>query len=200
MLEAIIFDFDGVIADTYELNLKVYRDFYPDIARKEFEDLHTGNPLKKRDWSDEKAIIFAQKQRQLFSQKHFFKGMDQLIKDLANKFKLFVISSSDDANIKEYLSLKDLNDYFIQVLGANTHKSKVEKFKLIMNQYDFGPDEILFVTDTVGDIKEAQVLNIPTVAVTWGYHDEKLLNQAHPQWLVSNLRELRSLIQTVAFK
>jgi len=33
-------------------------------------------------------------------------------------------------------------------------------------------NECIFITDTVGDVKDAKKLNIPTILVSWGYQDE----------------------------
>lgn len=32
-------------------------------------------------------------------------------------------------------------------------------------------DELLFITDSLGDVKEAQIVKIPTITITWGIHN-----------------------------
>ena len=58
--------------------------------------------------------------------------------------------------------------------------------------------DMLFVTDTLGDIREADIAGIPTVAVTWGAHDESYFNrEPHENLLkiVSSVSELEGFIE-----
>ncbi len=197
MLKAVIFDFDGVLADTYDVNLKIYREFYPDVTEEEFEKLHSGNPLTtQREWTDKHRYIFAQKQAQLFTKELL--QLHGLVQWLYGKYLLFIVSSSEDENIKNYLKLDDLDKYFKQILGAATHRSKVEKFKLIFSKYNLKPEECLFITDTTGDIKEAKAVGLPTVAVTWGYHKRELLETAGADWVVDTPEKLRNLLKKLS--
>jgi phosphoglycolate phosphatase-like HAD superfamily hydrolase len=34
-----------------------------------------------------------------------------------------------------------------------------------------------FITDTLGDIRDADVANVPTIAVTWGAHNHSYFNR-----------------------
>ncbi len=194
MLKAVIFDFDGVLADTYDINLKIYREFYPDVTEEEFEGLFKNNPLvNHREWTDKHRYIFAQKQAQLFTKELL--RLHDLVQWLSSRYLLFIVSSSEDENIKSYLGLGGLNKYFNQILGATTHRSKVEKFKLIFSKYNLKPEECLFITDTTGDIKEAKAVGLPTMAVTWGYHKRELLETAGADWVVDTPEELKSIIE-----
>jgi phosphoglycolate phosphatase-like HAD superfamily hydrolase len=55
----------------------------------------------------------------------------------------------------------------------------------------------LFITDTVGDIIEAEKCAIRSVAVTWGYHDTTNLTKAKPAAIVNDTTELLSKIKTI---
>ena len=43
MQKAIIFDFDGVIGDTFQINLELFREFIDDFSVQDFKDNHNGN-------------------------------------------------------------------------------------------------------------------------------------------------------------
>ena len=38
---------------------------------------------------------------------------------------------------------------------------------MIFQEYGISENECVFITDTIGDIKEAKHLNIPCIAVNW---------------------------------
>ena len=47
----------------------------------------------------------------------------------------------------------------------------VDKFNLIAEKYGVENKDMIFITDTLGDIREAEIAGVPTIAVTWGAHD-----------------------------
>jgi len=181
MLKAIIFDFDGVIWDTYDINFSLSQFFDPSISEQDFQDHHNGNVFEqpKIRFKPEDIPIFFTKQKELFSRNHFFPIID-IIPTLGEKFKLFIVSSTLDANIVGFLELAWLNIYFQKILWKTTHKSKIEKFKMIFQEYGISENECVFITDTIGDIKEAKHLNIPCIAVNWWYHSLELLENEKP--------------------
>ena len=50
-------------------------------------------------------------------------------------------------------------------------------FKLIKEKYNVDSNDLLFVTDTSGDIREAEEAGVPTIGVTWGGHDRHYLTR-----------------------
>src|SRR3989338_9525959 len=82
-------------------------------------------------------------------------GIVPAIRDLANRYGLFVISSSRSEPIREYLRRQDIGSVFADVMGGDVHRSKVEKMKLVLVKYGTAATNCLFVTDTLGDLEEA---------------------------------------------
>ncbi len=66
---------------------------------------------------------------------------------------------------------------FDLVASAEISRNKVEKFNMIEEKYQIKKEDMLFVTDTLGDIREADRAKIPTVAVLWGSHDESYVTR-----------------------
>jgi len=84
---------------------------------------------------------------------------------------------------------------FTEVLGVDFHKSKVEKFKYLFQKYDLKPEEILFVTDTLGDILEANKVHVRTIAVDFGFHDRERLEKGKPFKIISGFTEMLEVIR-----
>ncbi|MBI2112526.1 HAD family hydrolase [Candidatus Woesearchaeota archaeon] len=84
---------------------------------------------------------------------------------------------------------------FHEVLGAEIDPSKAERFYLLFKKYDIKPEECLFVTDTLGDILEANQVMVKTIAVDFGFHERKRLKKGNPAMIVSTFSELVKAIR-----
>ena len=83
-----------------------------------------------------------------------------------------------------------MHSCFKEVLWAEKHKKKTEKFKHILNDYNLKKEDCLFVTDTLWDILEANDIWIKTYAVDFGYHDRNTLKKWNPYKIISSFDEL----------
>jgi len=191
MLKAIAFDFDGVLADTFEKNYKIFNEIFTDVSVESFKDHHNGNVYEKP------LIKFSGEQAELYFNEYFkrikagrFFPLVENIKELAERYLLFIISSNKESGIGKYLELEGIDRCFEQVLGCGTHKSKVEKFKMIFSEYAVDPTECVFITDTLGDVLEAKIIGVKSIAVTWGYHDRDRLAKGKPEYIIEKTQEL----------
>ena len=96
--------------------------------------------------------------------------------------------------ILEYSKTNHLFDF---IATAELSKSKIEKFKLIEDRYNENKKDVLFITDSLGDIKEADTAGVPTIAVTWGVHDRLFFeSESHSNLIgiVDTVKELEDFI------
>ena len=77
-----------------------------------------------------------------------------------------------------------------------TEKSKKKKFRMTFEEYSLLPSECVFITDTLGDLLEANLLEVPTIAVTWGYHDETRLKYGKPHNIIHEFDDLPGAIDS----
>ena len=110
---------------------------------------------------------------------------------------LFIISSSSQRNIKELLSHENLNKYFDEILGPRASTSKTEKIQMILDEHDLEPKQCVLITDTLGDLKEAEEANINKIGVTWGFHKESTLEEGDPDIIVQDLNHLSDVVEEI---
>ena len=150
MIKAIIFDFDGVIGDTYDIALSAFRTFDPKLTEEQFKNLFNGNLYKKIGTVIQPAelpLLF-ERIREKTTKEHIF-PLRKVLEELNKKYRLFIISSTADENIHHHLTLCDMGQFFEKIFGATAHTSKLEKFKTIFRDFELSPLECLFVTDTI---------------------------------------------------
>jgi phosphoglycolate phosphatase-like HAD superfamily hydrolase len=58
-------------------------------------------------------------------------------------------------------------------------------------------EEVVFVTDTLGDVIEGNEAGITVIAVDFGYHDREMLERGMPYFIVSNYNQLLKLILSI---
>lgn len=182
----IIFDMDGVLFDTSEIARNHLMNLYPDATEEILLEILTGNfheELKnttlvkkvetEEEKEDRKRNYYASKANALM-----YDGMKDLLVKLNDEGYLLALNTSayeiTTFPLLEKAGVKDLFDF----LGtAEISKSKVEKFNIIKDKYKADLKDMLFITDTLGDIREADIAGVPTVAVIWGAHNENYFNR-----------------------
>ena len=195
MVKAIIFDFDGVIHNTFELYYGINKKINPTVTREEYKDFFNGNIYENKKATGPAPIDkFFELQGKEFEYLIIEEEIRVELLKLKKKYKLFIVTSNQESTLKKYFFKNNLQDLFDEILGVETHKSKVEKFKKLFKEHNLKSEECIFVTDTLGDILEAKKLDIKTVAVDYGFHEAKRLLKGKPYKIISHIREIDKIL------
>ncbi|MBI2582148.1 HAD family hydrolase [Candidatus Woesearchaeota archaeon] len=196
MVKAIVFDFDGVLVDSFSACYIPASMKYEDLSPEEYKSWFLGNIYEKKTTKKikDETFDFLTTYSTILSTIAPNQGVIDLLKELSKTHTLFINSSSPKKFIHDYLKKHDLDKSFVEILGFEVSTSKVEKFEYLFNKYNLKHHDCVFITDTVGDILEANHLNIKTIAVEFGFHDRKKLEQGKPFKIISNFQELTPLL------
>lgn len=201
----ILFDFDGVIADSLAAYFPIFSESCRDLGfsgpatLEAFLDvfdtnavkglLRAGVPiLKLRRLGKALGPRVAELNRQVAP----FAGMPELVNRLVARFPVYVVTSNVTAATEEFLARHGMTG-LRGVMGADQEASKVKKIRRIHRAHRGA--EPWYIGDTRGDMIEGRAARAITVAVTWGWHDRARLERGHPDHIVEHVDELAALLE-----
>ncbi|MBI4094080.1 HAD family hydrolase [Candidatus Kaiserbacteria bacterium] len=198
----VLFDFDGVIADTWKIALETAQIVFPSFEEKNYRQMFEGNVFEShsrlavnpdgRRESDVKWFdIYVPKFEEHAA---LFPGVRNVIEKLSHRYILIIISSTLTSPIQGFLEKHHIGRYFSEVMGADVHTSKHEKIKMIFQKYGTTASECIFVTDTLGDMLEAKKENVGAIGVSWGFHPRETLAKGDPFRIVDTPAEIPAAI------
>jgi phosphoglycolate phosphatase len=199
-IKHIVFDFDGVIGDTFDILLSLsYKHATNNPSQEDFLAHHDGNVFEepKMTFDIGKLHLFYSEYTEQISSSHLQASIEPITR-LAQNFNLYINSSNKEAGLFSALKQAGIFNCFKKVMGAETHKSKVEKFKMIFDEYGASPENSVFITDTLGDIKEAEKMGLKTIAETFGFHSRERLMQGNPYKIADTWEEILEEIEKLS--
>ncbi|MEI7621098.1 MAG: HAD hydrolase-like protein [Candidatus Moraniibacteriota bacterium] len=110
---------------------------------------------------------------------------------------LFIISSNKEEILHTYFQNNNFTHIFKEILGAETHRSKVAKFEYLFEKYALKAQDCIFVTDTLGDILEGKKAGVKVIAVDFGFHKRDRLEKGEPFKIVSSFDEILEVIENI---
>ena len=176
----IIFDMDGVLFDTIPYARQAFLETHPGVTADIYNEIHSGNFYKEASKYSHLRIKETEEQRKKRnldyadkkSKSRIFDGIKKLLTQLKDEeFILVLNTNAYDRNSFPLLENGGISTFFDFIASAELSKDKIEKFELIVKKYNAEKENTLFITDALGDVRDADIAGVPTVAVTWGVHD-----------------------------
>lgn len=198
----LLFDFDGVIFDSFDAMSPLVTKHWG-TTPEEQREVHNQNVFvmtgdeTPEDIALEEARIaafYAEADRVLPDTCVVFPGMREVLPQLAVDYRLFVVSSSLSSTITKVLEKCGLAECFSGIYGMENERSKVKKIHAILAAAAKHPRESLFITDTLGDVREARHAGVDAIAVTWGFHDKARVREGEPWDICDDPAELPNKI------
>jgi len=206
MIKEIIFDFDGTIADSFELIINTFAknkekfgwEKFGDEEIKIYREKGIGELLKKSKVSIfkiSKAINEGKSQitEQMTSIK-IFEGMKDVLLELKKKgLVLGIMSTNGEENIRKFLKHNGI-ELFDYVVGKGSLFGKSGIIKSILRKRKLKKEDVLYVGDEVRDIEACHKLGIKIIAVAWGFNNEKLLKKNKPDFLIKKPKDFLKVL------
>lgn len=196
MKKAVIFDLDGTLLNTLDdladsTNYALSKFGYPTRTIEEVRQF-VGNgvaklieraiPEGKNNPNFEKCLsIFKENYAQnMYNKTAPYNGIIEMLSNLKSKgIKIAVVSNKFDLAVKELC--KKYFEGFIDFAAGEDEAQGIKKKPApdtvisVLNEFNFAPEDAVYVGDSDVDIMTAKNSKMPCISVTWGFRDKKFL-------------------------
>ena len=207
MIKNLIFDFDGVLADTFpfavraameineELNLLNAEKVKPeDFRASDLEEFITKFKIPKL-----KLLLFIFKYRKRLRKEILstptFNDLPQTLLELKTRgIKLGIVTSNQKKIVEEFLNHNNLQvfDFVSSTINVFHKENSLRK---ALNKFHLKKEETIYIGDETRDIKASRATGLKVASVTWGWNLESKLLEYSPDFIINRPQELLTLIQ-----
>jgi len=177
--DAIIFDFDGVLAESVDVKTRAFEALYAEygdriveqvrdyhlqhggISRFEkfryYHEVLLGKTLTK-DEENQLGDRFSQYVEDAVVESIYVAGAYNFLENYYQSIPLFVASGTPDVELKRIVSRRNMAHYFISVHGSPAKKGDI--IQDILTKHSFNPDHVLMIGDAIADYEGAIAASI----------------------------------------
>tara|TARA_B100000315_G_C14547569_1_gene574033 strand:+ start:590 stop:1216 length:627 start_codon:yes stop_codon:yes gene_type:complete len=191
MLKGIIFDFDGVIAESVQVKTDafagIYKTYGPDIVKKVVEHHESNGGMSRfekikfyhesflnKTITEEEITDLANQFSSLVVEKviaaPYVPGALEYIQESYKHYKLFISTGTPTGEMQIILKRKKIAKYFTDVFGS-PEKKTVHVYNILSN-YNLKPDEVMFYGDSNSDLDAAKISDIPFILIQNSFNEK----------------------------
>jgi phosphoglycolate phosphatase len=199
--KAVIFDFDGTIADSFQVFVKaievVLKRKQP-LSDTEIAGLRSSSTLSVmrqlgvRKW--QLPYLGLKGRREILNHMadvEIFDGISDVLNELYNsEHKLFIVSSNSQEAILTFLERYKLENTIERIYANVSIFGKAKVLKKLLRKEGLLADECVYVGDEIRDVEAAAKAQIRCIAVTWGYRSVNNLKAYGTKDIVSSPKDL----------
>jgi phosphoglycolate phosphatase len=202
----LIFDFDGVLADTRDDILRFAEIVcaqlgHPCQATPEdldaLEEMSFDSLARRLGLPEDKVSAFTERSFALFNARKrppgIVAGVAEVMARLAADCKMGIVSGNNSDTVHSFLDHHGLAPFIDVVLTANDPGSRAEKIVQVAERLNQPGAEVYVIGDAVSDIRAARQASVKSIAVTWGHQSRERLEALGPDQVVHSPGQLLAL-------
>lgn len=200
--KAIIYDFDGTLADTIGIGVELYNQLAQNRGHRSIteENLHQ---LKDESITEimkmlgisvfEMPFVLIHLKRNLAGRMgdvKLFPGMREVMEDFRSRgWEQAIVTSNSEENVKAFLARNTLPPFARMKCGGSLF-GKAAMIRRLLADWRKKPDEAVYIGDEIRDIEAAKSAGVRVISVTWGVNSADALRRHNPDFIAEKPSEL----------
>lgn len=209
--DAVVFDLDGTLADTFSTVLRLFNRVMLDRTGRQwrFEEMlpyfgPTESVMFQRmfpaaEMHEPMIADYFRLSREDGHEIKPFDGIYELVSELKDSgVKLGVFSAANTEAARIRVGHAGLLDFFDEIIGGDSvtnSKPHPDGLLHLMDRFEVDPAATVYVGDMVADVQTGRAAGVTTVAVTWGADSRNRLSAVNPDHVIDHPRMLRNIIR-----
>lgn len=202
----ILFDYDGVLADTLDDLLRFSQEIcdefgVPHHVVKEdistLESMSFANLGRRVEIPEELIEEFVRRSLEKVANKksppRIFPELAEVVMDLSTRHILGVVTTNSTQNVKAFLAEHGLEDCFRVIYGVDQPGTKTEKIAQARGQFTAANEAVFMIGDSASDIRSANEASAKGIGVSWGHQSVEILIRAKADFIVYSPKELQKI-------
>ena len=203
MIKEVVFDFDGVIADSLDFVLAVTNRYFErwgkeTLTRESFrdQDLEQLYHSSRANFLEEIYLLFRIKSAIHRSLKEIpvHPHVVPVLDEISRKTRLSLLTSNSKGNVLDFLKVHHIHNYFHRVEANFMMFNKGRGLISLIKSESLTPRDVIYVGDEPRDIRAAKFAGVSPIVVDWGYSSRSLLAKFKPEKIVSTSDELKKAL------
>ncbi len=183
-LQAIFFDFDGVIVNSIATKTEAFRTLFSDYNEKIVAQIiayhqqrggisrvekirYAHQYIIKQPLTDEELVSWATEYSRLVMEKvicaDWIKGAHEFLAKIQGLLPIFVISGTPEPELKEIIERRKISGYFDKILGSPIRKPA--HIRKLLSDYQLVPERCVFIGDALTDYNAARETNLQFIGI-----------------------------------
>lgn len=201
----IIFDFDGTIADSFEVIVSIIKKLTRtrgDLDEAAINELRQQpiksimKKLKVHSWQLPLLLLRGRvMMRRKINEIKLFGGMAKTIEELhAEGHNLFIVSSNSPRNVVEFLKEHRLEKLFVDIEGNVSLFAKEKALTKLLKKNSLESKETWYIGDELRDVEAAAAVEFRSIAVSWGFTDKNSLVTGQPTAIADKPTDIMTIL------
>jgi len=209
-MSLLLFDFDGVLADTLDDLLQFSQEICDELGvkhvviKENISNLEVmsfatlGRACEVPEHLVEEFVQFSLKRiAAKKSPPALFEGLSDVVKKFAVRNTIAIVTTNSSQNVNAFLVEHGLKKYIHAIYGVDLPGTKAQKISMAREQLakNTESESVFMIGDSLSDIRAAKEAGVKSIAVSWGHQSLSHLLRGGPDYVVHSPTELGEVIE-----